>query len=71
MTYFRSYRYAAYRVATFLLAGRLGKRRRRPLPACLGIIYSSLSQKVKWPLVSEIRKKFPSPDDQYTGFSFA
>merc|ERR550519_49266 len=47
-----NYRYAAYRVASFLLVGRLGKRRRRPLPACV---------------VSEIRRIFPSPDGIYTG----
>ena len=32
----RNYRYAAYGTCSYLLAGRLGRKRRRPLPACLG-----------------------------------
>ena len=36
----RSFRYAAYRVSSWIIFGKLGKRKRKPLPACLGVYLS-------------------------------
>lgn len=67
----RSLRYAAYRIAAWMIFGRLGSKRRRRLPDCLGwcfkltlyFIYNYLF------LVQWIRDQFPAPDGDYTGFA--
>ena len=49
-------RYSAYRTSTSFIYGKLGHRKRTPLPSCL---------------VAKIRDIYPSLDGQYTGFKDA
>ena len=50
---FSNYRYAAYRQYIWWVYGRLGRKRRKVIPACV---------------VLAIRKQFPEADGNYTGF---
>lgn len=50
---FSNYRYAAYRQYIWWVYGRLGRKRRKVIPASV---------------VLAIRKQFPEADGNYTGF---
>ena len=50
---FSNYRYAAYRQYIWWVYGRLGKKRRKIIPACV---------------VLAIRMQFPEADGNHTGF---
>jgi len=50
---FSNYRYAAYRQYIWWVYERLGRKRRKIIPACV---------------VLAIRKQFPEADGKYTGF---
>ena len=50
---FSNYHYAAYRQYIWWVYGRLGRKRRKIIPACV---------------VLAIRKQFPEADDNHTGF---
>jgi hypothetical protein len=53
---YRAMRYAAYRQFIAWVYGRLGRRVRRVIPACV---------------VNEIRRRFPNnPDEDYVGFRY-
>ncbi|KAJ8019110.1 hypothetical protein HOLleu_42523 [Holothuria leucospilota] len=52
----RQYRYIAYKMFTQWGHGHMGKWNRTPVPSCA---------------VYLIRLKFPEPDAEYTGFSYA
>ncbi|XP_078366725.1 P2X purinoceptor 7-like [Oculina patagonica] len=52
----RNYRYAAYRQYVWWVYGKLGRKRRKVIPACV---------------VLAIRKQFPEADGTYTGFKEA
>ena len=67
----RSLRYAAYRAVANYLWGRQGKKKRSPLPACIGndIDYHLLI--ICLVTVNRIQEMFPSPDGTYVGFQDA
>ena len=48
----RSLRYSAYRVCSWILFGKLGRRRRRRLPDCLGI---NFIRKKMWALYFQLK----------------
>jgi len=50
---FSNYRYAAYRQYIWWVFGRLGRKKRKIIPACV---------------VLAIQKQFPEADGSYTGF---
>ena len=69
LLFVRNYRFACYKVSSKLIEGKLGKGRRRQLPACLGMLcYCLMCLILTFVSVNAIRKKFPSSDGNYTGF---
>ena len=54
-----------------MVFGKLGNRRRRRLPDCLGkhiILQKCIAQPVFSPLVRWIRDQHPDPDGDYKGY---
>ena len=74
----RRLRYSAYRGAITFVYGKLGRRKRLPVPCCIGIlrllaeVFISFDQQIFNPLyfsVGKIRELYPKDEDEeYVGF---